>query len=331
MNVLSDQQRYFKNNIVYQPIQEGLFRVEEKLSSIKEITHPLLSNLLEYVLHTPGKRVRPAITLLSANFNTHNYKTIDIMATAVEMLHIATLIHDDTVDDSKLRRGKETISNAWGNKEAVLVGDYLFAASATYVCDTNNITVIKRFSETIMELSSGQLREKEESFKLDLKREDYFERIYSKTASLFLTSAQSGAILSNASDNIVKALENYAYNYGIAFQIIDDILDFNGSQEEIGKPVGNDLLQGIITLPIILALESNNYQSDIHELLKNFNDKSKLREVIKKIINTELINESFNIAKDYCDKAIDALNFLPSNESRDSLETLVNSLKTPIN
>lgn len=331
MNILPEQQSYFKDNIVYLPIQEGLLRVEKKLSLIKKISHPLMSNLLEYVLNTPGKRVRPAITLLAANFNSHDYKIIDIMATAVEMLHIATLIHDDTVDDSKLRRGKKTVSNVWGNKEAVLVGDYLFAASATYVCDTNNIKVIKRFSETIMELSSGQLREKEESFKLDLKRDDYFHRIYSKTASLFLTSAQSGAILSNASDKIVQSLEQYAYNYGIAFQIIDDILDFKGSEDKIGKPVGNDLMQGIITLPIILALENNNYRLDINELLKDYNDQNKLREVIKKIINTELIDESFDIAKSYCDKAIDGLNFLPPNESRDSLEKLANLLKLPIN
>ena len=148
---------------------------------------------------------------------------------------------------------------------------------------------------------------------------------------LFLTSAQSGAILSNASDKIVQSLEQYAYNYGIAFQIIDDILDFKGSEDKIGKPVGNDLMQGIITLPIILALENNNYRLDINELLKDYNDQNKLREVIKKIINTELIDESFDIAKSYCDKAIDRLNFLPPNESRDSLEKLANLLKLPIN
>jgi len=331
MNRLPEEERYFENNILYEPIQSGLLRVEEKLSSIKEISHPLLSILLEYILHTPGKRVRPAITLLSANFNKHDHKLIDIMATAIEMLHIATLIHDDTVDNSNLRRGKATISNAWGNKEAVLVGDYLFAASATYVCDTNNIKVIKRFSETIMELSSGQLREKEESFKLDLERGDYLRRIYSKTGSLFLTSAQSGAILSGASENIINAIEKYAYNYGIAFQIIDDILDFNGSQEKIGKPVGNDLLQGVITLPVILALESSIYRLDILDLLKDFTDVEQVKSAIKKIVNTELLNESFDIAEKYCDQAIDSLNSLPSNESRDSLEKLVNSLKTSFN
>ncbi|MBN19056.1 MAG: heptaprenyl diphosphate synthase [Chloroflexi bacterium] len=330
MTALYEQEKYFKNNTIYKPIQEGLFRVEKKLSSVRDITHPLLSDLLEYILNTPGKRVRPAITLLSANFNSHDKDVIDIMATAVEMLHIATLIHDDTVDDSKLRRGKETISNAWGHKEAVLVGDYLFAASATYVCHTNNIIVIKRFSETIMELSSGQLREKEESFKLDLTRKDYIDRIYSKTASLFLTSAKSGAILSNASDDIIKSLEKFAYNYGIAFQIIDDILDFNGSEDKIGKPVGNDLLHGILTLPTILALENNNYCIEIKELLNNPQDHEKIKLAIKRIIDLGLISESLKIAKSYCNKAIDALNCLPSNQYSDSLESLVNSLKMQV-
>ena len=191
--------------------------------------------------------------------------------------------------------------------------------------------MIDRFANLSLDLTIGEFDEMNHSFNLHQNRDQYLKRLRRKTASMFIVAASAGPLLGSAPEDVVEQLGDYGYNLGMAFQIIDDILDFNGSQEEIGKPVGNDLLQGIITLPIILALESNNYQSDIHELLKNFNDKSKLREVIKKIINTELINESFNIAKDYCDKAIDALNFLPSNESRDSLETLVNSLKTPIN
>ncbi|HBJ31619.1 MAG TPA: hypothetical protein DDY93_09695, partial [Dehalococcoidia bacterium] len=149
---------------IYEPVVEQLARVEERLKSLVRVKFPLLSELLGHVYESSGKRVRPAITLLASNFHPHDSAKVEIMASAVELLHVATLIHDDTVDDSDFRRGKATISNLWGRNIAVLVGDYIFASSATFVCDTEHIGVIKRFSETIMELSSGELRELADSF-----------------------------------------------------------------------------------------------------------------------------------------------------------------------
>ena len=179
------------------------------------------------------------------------------MATAVELLHIATLIHDDTIDNSDLRHGKATVSSNWGKNVAVLLGDYVFATSATFVCDTNNVRVIRRCSETIMELSSGELSEISDAFKWNITMESYLKRIYNKTASLFSTAAESGSVLSGAPETQNQALKSYGYNLGMSYQIIDDILDFEGEEKEVGKPVGNDLIQGTMTLPSILLVQQH--------------------------------------------------------------------------
>ena len=144
---------------IYEPVQEGLDSVKEKLRRLVDPSPLDMAELLDHVLETTGKRVRPAITLLASRFHPHDERVIEIMATAIELLHIATLVHDDTVDNADMRRGKATVSRQWGRNAAVLLGDYIFATSATFVCDTGNIRVIRRFSETIMELSSGELLE----------------------------------------------------------------------------------------------------------------------------------------------------------------------------
>ena len=307
---------------IYTPVQEGLERVEDKLRAVPDLGNPFLGRLLGHVFDTSGKRIRPAISLLAAGFHAHDPPTIETMAASVELLHIATLIHDDTVDDSDVRHGKATVGSLWGRKAAVLVGDYMFAASATLVCDTGNIRVIRRFSETIMELSSGQLQEMAESYDVSQTKEQYLSRIYNKTASLFTTAGESGAILSGAPESVVDAAREYAYNVGMAFQIVDDILDFAGSEEEIGKPVGTDLSLGILTLPAIIAMERSPASNPIAELFQHPHDRSHLERSVDFIQSSSVIDESYAYAETYRGKALDALKSLPPNPSRDALEEL---------
>jgi len=240
---------------IYAPVQDGLARVDDRLRSLAETETYPVQPLLQYVTDNGGKRVRPAITLLAAQFHPHDEERPIIMASAVELLHLATLIHDDTVDNSPMRRGRATVSNTWSPHVAVLFGDYVFATSATFVCDTNNIRVIRRFSETIMELASGQLMEYYTSFDASQARDIYQDRIYRKTASLFCTASESGAVLGEAPENEVEALRDYGYNIGMAFQVRDDLLDFQGDPSNLGKPVGSDLLNGVLTLPTIMLME----------------------------------------------------------------------------
>ena len=244
------------------------------------------------------------------------------MATAIEMLHIATLIHDDTVDDSNVRRGKATISNLWGQKAAVLAGDYIFAASATQVCATQNIRVIRRFSETIMELSLGELQEMEINFNSQTNLSNYLERIYNKTASLFSTSAQSGAILSGCDEESIKSLQSYGYNIGMAFQIIDDILDFQGNEVEVGKPIQTDLANGILTLPSIYALESDFSDKYISIFDQSNTSAEVISEFVELVENSKSLERSFTTATEYSGKAKMDLEKFPDSDAKEALEFL---------
>ena len=314
------------NTDLYGPIQEDLRIVENKLSGIAEqaphAPQVFAGNLLGHVLEAPGKRTRPAITLLASKLHPHDNDSPQIMAAAVELLHIATLIHDDTVDNSAVRRGLATVSSSWGENVAVLLGDYVFATSATFVCETNNIRVIKRFSETIMELSSGELSEILDAYKPNISREPYWRRIYHKTASLFCTSAESGAILSDAPETQVQSLKSYGYNVGMAFQIVDDILDFHGTEEEVKKPVGNDLLQGTLTLPSILLMEQYPDDNPVKRLFENGNSENDLEKAVDMAQKSSIISQSYDIANEFCNRALESLEELPDSDSKNSLRNL---------
>ena len=313
-----------KTSLIYGPVRDGLVQVEANLRDLSRNGGENLSDLLAYLFDSGGKGLRPAVTLLASKLHSNGSSKAIIMATAVELLHIATLIHDDTVDNSALRRGKETVSNRWGQNVAILLGDYVFATSATFVCDTENIRVIRRFSETIMELSSGQLMEYCNSYNWKVSRQVYEERIYRKTASLFKTAAESGAILGGAPEEAVQALSAYGYNIGMAFQIVDDILDVRGNADEIGKPVGNDLLQGVLTLPTIMLLERYSNENPIKELFANRGQQSYLKEALGMIQGSSIVNECYAEAEGYCARAKEAISPLPKSPALTSLQTLAN-------
>ena len=317
---------------IYAPVVAELARVEERLRGVCETDIADLNPLLDYALSSGGKRVRPALTLLSAGFHQRGGDRSLTMAAAVELLHLATLIHDDTVDNAGMRRGKPTINKIYGNHVAVLLGDYLFATSATFVCDTGVIRVIRRFSETIMELASGQLIEFFTTFDPGKARKLYDERIYRKTASLFRTSAESGAVLSDAPENQVQALSQYGYNIGMAFQIVDDLLDVQGDASEIGKPVGNDLLQGVLTLPTIMLMERYPDDHPVDALFGAIKSgdgdvASLLARSLEMIGDSGIIPDCFAVIREYCGFASQALEELPDCPPRRSLSDMVDYIR----
>ena len=314
---------------IYAPIQRRLDRVDNRLQELAGVNFPFLSELLRHVYESPGKRARPAITLLAASFHPHDEYKSEVMATAVELLHIATLIHDDTVDDSDTRRGRATISSMFGKDIAVLVGDYVFASSATFVCDTGHIGVIRRFSETIMELSSGELQERVSAHDPGQTLEDYHRRIYNKTASLFSTAGETGAILSGTSEVEVAALREYACELGMAFQIVDDILDFQGDEQVIGKPVGSDLANGIMTLPAFIARKRHPNGNPIDAYLADTTgNRELLAEAVQLIVQPDIIEAAYDEAARRCDIARAALSTLPPDAARGSLEQLLDYVLT---
>ena len=316
------------NNIIdldkiYDPIKTSLSLVNNKLFNLAVKQHPILSKPLEHVSKSSGKRMRAAITLLSGQMYTSINDEIISMGTAIELFHLASLIHDDAIDKSALRRGKETISNLYGTEMAILIGDLVFANSASTVCETGNILAIQRFSETTMEVSTGQILETSHKFDITQTFEGYLERIYKKTASVFETAAETGGIISGCSEENIKLLKSYGYTLGMAFQIIDDILDFEGDPYQFGKPVGQDLDQGLLTLPSLLYLEKFPNETSIHNLFNGTDSVNSKSKIINEILNSEIINECYIKAQNYCNDSKKLLERLPNSEEKDSLNLLL--------
>ena len=314
--------RFLELSKIYECIQADLAKVRDNLKSISKVDFPWLSEQLGYVVRSGGKGIRPALTLLSGRFYNYNLKYLLPMATAVELMHTATLVHDDAIDKSEARRGKPTINKLWSEETSVLLGDYLFAKAGEFVSDTHNPQVIKLFSQTLATISSGELSQLLGAFKLEQTQQQYFQRISSKTASLFSLATVSGAILSEAPEKSVKALKEYGHNLGIAFQIVDDILDFTGTEEKLGKPAGSDLAQGTLNLPAILLLERYPEDNPVKKVFENKDKQKNIEMAIKLVRNSSIVQECYGIATEYRAKACQNLNQLPENPSRQALTEL---------
>ena len=310
-------------NQIYQSVQQDLAKVESQINSVTEVDFPGLAELLSYIL-IGGKEIRPVLTLLSGKFYHYNPDLLLPMATAVELMHTATLVHDDAIDDSPVRRGRPTINSIWGEDKAVLVGDYLFAKAGEFAALTGNLRVIRLFAQTLQIITSGELKQTFDAFNLEQTRDHYMQRISGKTASLFSLATESGAILSQAPEESIQVLKGYGCNVGIAFQIVDDVLDFVGTEEELGKPIGSDLAQGTLTLPAMLLLEHYPEDNPVKELFDNQDmpeaaKQEKIEQAIDLVRQSSIVQECYQVASDYCAKARRRLNLLPDNPSRRTL------------
>jgi len=296
--------------------------VDEKLLSFAQVDFPWVAEPLAYVLESSGKRVRPGLTLLAGKFYRYDLETLIPMATSIELFHNATLVHDDAVDKALLRRGKTAVNSLWGEGVAVLLGDYLFSLAADLVCSIGNFRVMSLFAKTLTEISSGQLRETFNTYSWRQDREGYYEQIYSKTASLFAAATGTGAVLSEAPEEAVAALTSYGNNLGMAFQVVDDVLDVIGDEGEMGKPVGSDLLQGTLTLPVILLMEQHPHDNVLQKLSEKPGDQVEVTRVIEMVRNSPFVEECYRIAAGFSSQACRALEGLPENASRRSLRDL---------
>jgi geranylgeranyl pyrophosphate synthase len=302
----------------YDPVKSDMARVDGEIEEVARLAPAEMTEQLQHALQGGGKRVRPALTLLAGKFKKYNAGVLVSMAVGVELLHTATLVHDDTIDDAQLRRGKMSIKQRWGNSNAVLIGDYLFASSARFVAETRNIRVIKLFAQTLMTICSGEIQESINAFGSD--RERYFQTIGDKTACLFAAATESGAVLANSPEETVQALKEYGYNIGMSFQIVDDILDFVGQKETLGKPVASDLAQGVFTLPVILLLEQPESMA-VKEILKK-NRKKGTQLLMEMVRNSSAIDECYEIAQGFSSRASAAIENLPDNPAHDCLDRL---------
>jgi geranylgeranyl pyrophosphate synthase len=304
-------------------IREELERVERKMREASRIEYDQLRATLDYLLSSGGKRLRPALVLLSSKFYPTDAEKVTCLAAAVETLHTATLVHDDLIDNALLRRGNPTLNALWNSAATVLTGDYLFARAAAFAAETKSVRVISIFAQTLMTICGGELNQifgSDGGQPTSITKEYYYQRIYSKTASLFAASAEAGALLGEAPEAEAQALRDYGYNLGMAFQIVDDILDFAGNEGDLGKPVGSDLRQGIITLPAICFLEAHPEDETATRILKiRGKGDDAVRAIVEAIQESGAIEASTAEARRFAARSRTALSILPHNDYRQAM------------
>lgn len=307
---------------LYGAIAEDLPRVEETIRSVSRVEYPWLASLAQQVLSKSGKRMRPAMTLLAGRMFDYDLDLLVPMAASVELLHTATLVHDDTLDAAFLRRGTPTVNRVWNDNIAVLFGDYLFAASAEMVSRTANVRVMRLFAQTLMVICSGELSQHFVNGNWRLSRDEYYQRIRRKTASLFSMAAESGAVLGGAPEPAVQAAREYGYHVGTAFQIMDDILDLTGEEEAIGKPVGSDLSHGTLTLPAIMALERDGADNPVADFFEKGRNPEDLARAVARVREGSVLEDAYAVAAQFSREACRMLETLPPGPARRSLEAL---------
>jgi octaprenyl-diphosphate synthase len=292
----------------YGPVQRDIQRVDTLLKSLRPDNFPFLANILDHLLEAGGKRARPATTLLAGRMGKYDLDLLVPLAASIELLHTATLVHDDVIDAAPTRRGQETANAIADNAASVMVGDYMFAHSAELVARTGNIDVIRLFAKTLMEMATGELHQDMSAYEYGQSTLQYFNRIYGKTASLFATSAQGGAMIAGLSNEQALALRAYGENMGMAFQVMDDILDFTGTDEELGKPAGSDLMNGTLTLPALILIERQPQDNPVQKFFEGGRDKDEhLKRAMEMIHESDILDEAFTVAYDFRDKALTAL------------------------
>jgi geranylgeranyl pyrophosphate synthase len=256
--------------------------------------------------------------LIAAMFENNEQRAI-CLASAVEMLHTATLVHDDLIDGSLMRRGASTLNAVWTPAATVLTGDYLFAVAAGLAARTDSLRVMNIFSDTLGVIVAGELRQQFTDWAKRGTRDDYFARIYAKTASMFVLATSAAGVVSDCTEEQINALSIYGHNFGLAFQIIDDILDFTGDQANVGKPVGSDLRNGLITLPTISYAETHTEDQEIVCAFRGECDSQTYDRLVARIRESDAIKNAVGEATDLITRAKQALMIFPSSVYRDAL------------
>ena len=305
-------------------VQDQLPLVEDRMRSSTRDHNVELEAAIDHLLSSGGKRIRPAVALLTGRMLDGDEQKLITLAAAIEMLHTATLVHDDLIDGALLRRGISTLNARWSPAATVLTGDFMFARAAKLAAETENVEIIQHFADTLATIVNGEINQ---LFPGDgnTNIDKYEQRIFAKTASLFELATLAAGLLSPVGSEVVNELGGFGYDVGMAFQIIDDVLDFTGEQATVGKPVASDLRQGIITLPVILFIEENPDDPDMNHILSgNHYEESVMDRLVKSICESGAVEKSVAKAQEYIDHSLDILSTMPDNEEREALVHLAN-------
>ncbi|GMY33472.1 solanesyl diphosphate synthase 1 [Fagus crenata] len=312
---------------LFELVADDLQTLNQNLQSIVGAENPVLMSAAEQIFGAGGKRMRPALVFLVSRATAElvGLKELTMehrrLAEIIEMIHTASLIHDDVLDDSNMRRGQETVHQMYGTRVAVLAGDFMFAQSSWYLANLENLEVIKLISQVIKDFASGEIKQASSLFDCDVELEEYLIKSYYKTASLIAASTKGAAVFSGVDSTVTQKMYEYGKNLGLAFQVVDDILDFTQSAEQLGKPAGSDLVNGNLTAPVIFALEKAPKLRDIIE--SEFSEPGSLNEAVELIKSCGGIERAQELAKEKADLAIQNLQCLPESAFRLALEDMV--------
>lgn len=307
----------------YRFLKKDLSVIEETLKEAIQADHPILRQASTQLLEAGGKRIRPIFVLLASQLNTSNIDQIKDVAATLELIHMATLVHDDVIDESELRRGKPTIKKTYGNKVAMYTGDYILARSLEMISQVEEPRVHTTLSNALVGVCVGEIEQIKDQYNVDQSIWTYFRRIKRKTALLIATSCQLGAIVGGASDKVVKQMYTYGYCIGMSYQIIDDILDFTATEKDLGKPTGNDLVQGNITLPIFFAKKDPAFHQLLSMHCTNENEmKAHIGPILDALHQTDAIEQSYRVSDRYLERALDALVDIPPSRAKKTLHSI---------
>jgi geranylgeranyl pyrophosphate synthase len=316
------------------PVEDELRLVEQKMKTVETSLFAPLADAFIDLIGSGGKRLRPALALLAAHLGSpvitqEDHQRLISLSAAVEMLHTATLVHDDVIDGALLRRGAPTLNAIWSQGATVMAGDYMFARAALFSAETENMRVIELFSDTLKIIVDGELRQLFARNNYEQERENYYQRIYAKTASLFSVATEAAAVLVGLPETQIQQLKEYGYNLGMAFQIVDDILDFTSDDATLGKPAGSDLHQGTLTLPFFYYLRGHeDPDTVVHRLMqarrqaeegdvKRLSDE--VKHIVEEIRQSGAVESARDEAIDFLDRAALNLASFADNQYKESL------------
>lgn len=311
------------------PVRDDMEQMAENLRNIVGNRNPLLLAAAEQIFGAGGKKLRPAIVFLVARATAELSGLSDItdkqrrLAEITEMIHTASLVHDDVVDDCNTRRGKTTVNSRYGTKVAVLAGDYLFAQSSFYLAHLDNLEVIKLISQVIADFANGEISQIGSLFDTGVTLQQYSDKSYYKTATLIAASCKSAAVFSGVSPEVKEQMFEYGRHLGLAFQVVDDILDFTQTAEQLGKPQGQDLATGNLTAPAIFALRSSSAEELEGLIDEEFQEEGGLQRAIQLVQESGGIAAARKLARQEADMALDNLKGLPDSPAKRSLELMV--------
>jgi heptaprenyl diphosphate synthase len=308
---------------IFSAIADDLRQVESAIEAALATEDTMLNEVSTHLLHAGGKRIRPALVLLTSKFPGASLERTIPVAVAVELIHMATLVHDDVVDKADVRRGRPTVNALWSNQVSVLTGDYLFAKAFSLFAQTGNTRVVLIMADVVFEMSRGELAKIASYFQADQTEEQYYQRIAQKTGYLIAEACRLGGLVGGAEEAQIQALYNYGMGVGLSFQIADDLLDYHGSAAKVGKPVCGDLKTGILTLPVIHALKHSRHSAELRAIIETREITDSQIDRVKQILDEA---GSFTYAREKADfhlaSAVAELERLPELSTRAGLQVL---------